>query len=644
MLQKTLLHIHNKFHLVYFFFKTLSTSLLKILEFKIINTLLNSIILLLFPIYVTAQITFFKTYGNNDSDYGTYVIQTSDQGYAVSINTPNNPPQNSLYNIGMVKTDETGEQQWIQEYGILNSCTVSKLVQTSDGGYMLAGVAGDFSMGGERKAFLLKLNLAGLPQWCKLYHVSNSDRGADVIELKSGGYLLLVSAYDNINTEQTLVIKTDANGTLLWSKIISTQGELVPVRCQELSNGDIVILASLLNSFTDIVLIKLSSTGNLIWSKMYGTTYDDVPTSLRVNDLDEIWMGGYSFFTNSNNDGFLFKADADGVIKNKIFLDGGTAQGEIIRDITIANGRIAAIGDLGTSNARDIFLALYNTNGTKEWIVRYPVSLSFTNYPYAIQFLPGKGFIWTGHIHLSSSQHDAALVKTDLRGNAGCFSEELNLFTNGQPLTEADITLSVSNPALAVTNHTPLVLVPNITRKTQCEFITPVARFDTTQSVENCPTRCLNFTDQTMYNPISWQWFFPGAVPDFANEQNPQNICYSASGIYDVTLIATNQFTSDTISQSFTLGLTCPITVPNVFSPNDDGLNDILFILGLPLEFNLIIYNRWGYAVFESNNPNELWNGKVMNTGAPAVEGVYFYILKRWDTGEVQKGTISLYR
>jgi hypothetical protein len=48
--------------------------------------------------------------------------------------------------------------------------------------------------------------------------------------------------------------------------------------------------------------------------------------------------------------------------------------------------------------------------------------------------------------------------------------------------------------------------------------------------------------------------------------------------------------------------------------------------------------------VFETDNPNELWNGKVMNTGAPVAEGVYFYVLKRLDTGEIQNGTISLFR
>ncbi|MCX7743344.1 MAG: gliding motility-associated C-terminal domain-containing protein [Flavobacteriales bacterium] len=600
-------------------------------------------LLLLITVHITGQITFLKSYGNNEDDYGTYVLQTSDQGYAMCINTPTNPSQNNEINIGVIKTDETGEYQWIQEYGILNSCLASKLIQTTDGGYIITGVAGDFGMGGERKAFLLKLNLAGLPQWCKFYTISISDRGVDVLELKSGGYLLIVSAYDNINTEQILVIKTDGNGNPLWDKIISAQGELIPVRCGELSNGDLIVAASRMNVFTDIVLMRLNASGNLIWSKVYSTTYDDMPTSLRINDLDEIWLGGYSFFTNSNFDGFLLKCDEYGIIKNKIFLDGGTSQGEIIRDICIANGRIAAIGDLGGMNERDVFLALYNTNGTKEWIAHYPISPNFTNYPYALQFLPGKGFIWTGDIRLPTAQRDAALVKTDLQGNAGCFSESINLFTTAQPLIEANITLTVSDPIVNVASHTPIVLVPNISRKTECEYITPVAQFDTTQSIENCPNRCLSFKDQTKYEPTSWRWFFPGAIPDTSNEQNPQNICYNASGTYSVTLIATNEFTSDTIVKNFTVGLSCPIVVPNVFSPNDDGINDILFIPGLPLKFHLIIYNRWGNAVFETEDPNQLWNGKINNTGEKATSGVYFYVLKRMDTGEVQKGTLSLF-
>lgn len=68
--------------------------------------------------------------------------------------------------------------------------------------------------------------------------------------------------------------------------------------------------------------------------------------------------------------------------------------------------------------------------------------------------------------------------------------------------------------------------------------------------------------------------------------------------------------------------------IPNVFSPNNDGFNDIL----RPYEYqdvesiDLSIYNRWGQLVFETRNPDILWNGKHMDTNELVSPGVYYYI------------------
>ncbi len=55
-----------------------------------------------------------------------------------------------------------------------------------------------------------------------------------------------------------------------------------------------------------------------------------------------------------------------------------------------------------------------------------------------------------------------------------------------------------------------------------------------------------------------------------------------------------------------------PITVPNVITPNADGINDLLTIQSDdPLDvFNLKIYNRWGGKVFSTENQSDAWNGK----------------------------------
>lgn len=68
------------------------------------------------------------------------------------------------------------------------------------------------------------------------------------------------------------------------------------------------------------------------------------------------------------------------------------------------------------------------------------------------------------------------------------------------------------------------------------------------------------------------------------------------------------------------------LVIPNVFTPNGDGSNDIYFITTKGLtEFNLIIVNRWGNVMFETNDPNEGWDGT--SNGQKCAEGTYFYLL-----------------
>jgi len=67
--------------------------------------------------------------------------------------------------------------------------------------------------------------------------------------------------------------------------------------------------------------------------------------------------------------------------------------------------------------------------------------------------------------------------------------------------------------------------------------------------------------------------------------------------------------------------------IPNVITPNGDGINDLFVIPFITSEYNLTILNRWGEKVFETSNPNqEYWDGS--NNGAINSDGVYFYILE----------------
>jgi PKD repeat protein len=65
-----------------------------------------------------------------------------------------------------------------------------------------------------------------------------------------------------------------------------------------------------------------------------------------------------------------------------------------------------------------------------------------------------------------------------------------------------------------------------------------------------CEKFCIDFFDSSANNPVTWEWHFPGGSPASSANQNPTQICYSAPGTFDVTLITTGPNGSDTLTLS----------------------------------------------------------------------------------------------
>ena len=85
------------------------------------------------------------------------------------------------------------------------------------------------------------------------------------------------------------------------------------------------------------------------------------------------------------------------------------------------------------------------------------------------------------------------------------------------------------------------------------------------------------------------------------------------------------------------------IVIPNVFSPNGDGVNDVFSISGLDKcsSYSLKIYNRWGIPIFETAETGFVWDGRT-SAGVNAEEGTYFYILT--NNTATRKGFVTLLR
>ncbi|MCB0704687.1 MAG: gliding motility-associated C-terminal domain-containing protein [Saprospiraceae bacterium] len=98
-------------------------------------------------------------------------------------------------------------------------------------------------------------------------------------------------------------------------------------------------------------------------------------------------------------------------------------------------------------------------------------------------------------------------------------------------------------------------------------------------------------------------------------------------GTYWVEVSNMECLSSDTITVSLRNCVDCNFFVPNVFSPDDDGINDQfqLFSNCVPFDFDMQIYDRWGELVYHTSNPADSWKGYMGSKRAGA--GVYVYLI-----------------
>jgi gliding motility-associated-like protein len=90
----------------------------------------------------------------------------------------------------------------------------------------------------------------------------------------------------------------------------------------------------------------------------------------------------------------------------------------------------------------------------------------------------------------------------------------------------------------------------------------------------------------------------------------------------------------------------CNPALPNVFTPNTDGVNDCISVSDAWCieSMHCVFYNRWGQVVYQTTDPEFCWNGND-NSGRSLEQGVYFYAYEgKLDNGKtvLRKGTITL--
>ena len=160
----------------------------------------------------------------------------------------------------------------------------------------------------------------------------------------------------------------------------------------------------------------------------------------------------------------------------------------------------------------------------------------------------------------------------------------------------------------------------------------------------------VTFTDASYgANIVSWNWYFMNTAQYTSILQNP-TFAYTEAGTYAVALVVkSDKGCLDTLIRPLVVGEDFGIYVPNAFTPNDDGLNDIFQPKGFGIvKYDLIIFDRWGEQVFHTNKFEEGWNGHFQNRGGEIMkEDVYTWLIQAtsvFGKSHELKGHVTLIR
>jgi ribosomal protein S11 len=402
---------------------------------------------------------FAKTYGGTSDDWALSVQQTSDGGYIVAGYTESFSAGG--YDFFLIKTDANGNIIWAKTYGGIASGWASSVQQTSDGGYIVADCAsGDI--------FLIKTDANGNIIWAKTYGGIGYDDAYSVQQTSDGGYIVAGITWSfGAGSADIFLIKTDANGNIIWAKTYGGIGYDDAYSVQQTSDGGYIVVGTT-RSFGagsyDIFLIKTDANGNIIWAKTYGGTDRDGASSVQQTSDGGYIVAGYTeSFGAGYSDAFLIKTDANGnIIWAKTY--GGT-YGDYACSVQQTSDGGYIVAGYG-----DIFLIKTDANGNIIWAKTY--GGTYGDYAYSVQHTSDGGYIVAGGTYsFGAGYSDAFLIKTDANGDIGSCSIVQN-----------------TNPSVTAPSPTVITLIPYVESVSPAvNSVSPTVTSPTPTVHELCP-------------------------------------------------------------------------------------------------------------------------------------------------------------
>ncbi|MBN8567927.1 MAG: T9SS type A sorting domain-containing protein [Flavobacteriales bacterium] len=419
---------------------------------------MNYKILLIYIISISWNISFSQnqfqfTIGGTNDELTRSIIKANDNEYVFAGETKSFGA--GLSDMYIVKFTSSGSLSWMFAVGGTGNDVSMSVIQTSDGGFALAGYTNSFGAG-DYDFYIVKLNSSGSIQWSKTIGGTGTEYAYSIKQTNDGGFIAAGFTYTyGAGDADAFFVKLDGNGNIQWSKTVGRSFEDQAYSVVVTSDGGFAATGE--SHFgggnADMYLIKLDANGNLQWTRTVGGPNND-----RAWNIIQSSDGGYGIagwgnsYGSGDYDMYCAKFDVNGSLQWTRTLGGANAESASSIIQTTDGGFLISGGSNSFSGNNDnIYIAKIDAIGVYSWSriiggANYEESTSMIN-------TPNNGFLIGGCTSsFGSGGKDMFAVKFDSSGYT-CANMIL-------PPTNSGIGGILSNPTSSLSSPTPTISTP----------------------------------------------------------------------------------------------------------------------------------------------------------------------------------------
>jgi hypothetical protein len=389
---------------------------------------------------VPAQQRWTKTFGGSEEDMGFSVLQTSDGGYIVAGRTKSFGPGD--YDVYLFRTDSLGETLWTRTYGTPLDDRDPSIRATRDGGYIIAASSLVDSLG---DIWIIKTNADGDSLWSKRYGGGADSKGYVAEPTADGGYIISGNTTSfGAGSFDIYLIRIDSLGDTLWTRTYGG-AEYEEGWAQPTADGGYIICgetATFGSGSSDVYFIRTDSAGDTLWTRTYGDSAEDVGAELRPTfDSGYIAVAYTPGRGAGGADAWLIKLDSAGdTLWTRTF--GGADDDECYSVKQTADSGYILAGQTNSFSVgeEDVWLIKTDASGDTVWTATF--GGGGHDIGFFVQQTADGGYVVTGFTSsFGAGGADVYLIKTAADGSVGAAEP------NGQgPALEGRVFEATPNP------------------------------------------------------------------------------------------------------------------------------------------------------------------------------------------------------